>query len=193
VIDADSGQSPQGLDLVGLADDMARAARGFVAAVQEVAAGDNPDETVSVLLLELSSLLAAGATLGAIVDVVPEERFEPDAGYEVDVDLVRSRFRELLGPADDYIEVFDPYAPGELVPARLSDDLADVCSDLLHGLSHHLSGRVLEALWWWQFSYLSTWGPAASGALRALQSLIAHVRLDLPLDTETAPTAVSES
>ena len=173
----------QGIDLVGLADDMARAARSFVESVQEVAAGGSPDEMVSVLLLDLSSLLAAGAALGAIVDVVPEERFEPDAGYEVDVDLVRSRMRDLLGPADDYSEVFDPYSAGELVAARLSDDLADICSDLLHGLSHHLSGRALEALWWWQFSYLSTWGPGASAALRALQSLIAHVRLDVPLET----------
>ncbi len=168
------------LDL--LAEDLARAARAFVESVQEVASATQPDETVSRLLLDLSSLLGAGAPLGAIVDVVPDERFEPDAGYEVDVDVVRSRLRELLGPADDYIEVFDPYATGELVAARLSDDLADICSDLLHGLSHHLSGRTREALWWWQFSYLSTWGPAASGALRALQSLVAHVRLEVPLE-----------
>lgn len=178
-------QPEQGIDLDGMATDTAVAARSFVEAVQSVAGGGSPDETVSILLLELSSLLAAGAPLGAIVDVVPEERFEPDAGYEVDVDLVRSRLRDLLGPADDYVEIFDPYAVAEVVPARLSDDLADICSDLLHGLSHHLAGRTQEALWWWQFSYLSTWGPAASAALRALQSLIAHVRLDVPMEAET--------
>ncbi len=172
----------QGADLVTLADDVARSARAFVESVQEVAAGGNPDETVSRLLLDLSVLLGSGAALGAIVDIVPEERFEPDAGYEVDVDLLRVHLRELLGEADDYVEVFDPYAPAELVPARLSDDLAEICTDLLHGLSHHLSGRHLEALWWWQFSYLSTWGPAASGALRALQSVVAHVRLGVPLE-----------
>lgn len=184
---AASEAQEQGIDLVGLADDMARAARSFVESVQDVAAGGSPDQMISVLLLDLSSLLAAGSALGAIVDVEPEERFEPDAGYEVDVDLVRSRMRDLLGAADDYREVFDPYGTGELVAARLSDDLADICSDLLHGLSHHLSGRGLEALWWWQFSYLSTWGPGASAALRALQSLIAHVRLDVPLETGPEP------
>lgn len=171
---------PGELDL--LSDDLARAARSFVESVQEVASAQLPDETVSRLLLDLSALLGAGAALGAIVDVEPDERFEPDAGYEVDVDVLRSRLRDLLGPADDYVEVFDPYSAAELVPARLSDDLADICSDLLHGLSHHLSGRTREALWWWQFSYLSTWGPAASGALRALQSLVAHVRLEVPLE-----------
>lgn len=175
-------------DLSVLADDLARAARAFVESVQDVAAAANPDETVSRLLLDLSALLGTGAALGAIVDVVPDEKFEPDAGYEVDVDLVRTRLRELLGPADDYVEVFDPYATAELVPARLSDDVAEICTDLLHGLSHHLTGRPLEALWWWQFSYLSTWGPRAASALRALQSLVAHVRLDVPLG-DVADTA----
>ena len=91
---------------------------------------------------------------------------------------------ELLGPIDDYAEVFDPYATAEVVPARLSDDLSQITSDLLHGLAHNAAGRNLEALWWWQFSYLSTWGPAASAALRALQSVIAHVRLEVPLEVD---------
>jgi hypothetical protein len=57
-----------------------------------------------------------------------------------------------------------------------------VVTDLRHGMAHYSEGRVSEALWWWQFSYLSNWGPTASAALRALQSLVAHVRLDTPLD-----------
>jgi hypothetical protein len=173
-------------DLADIADDMAAAAQEFLAAVEAVAAGEAPDESISILLLELSGLLASGAPLGAIVDVVPEERFEPDAGYEPDVDKLREALRHLLGPADEYVEVFDPYSGPEVVPARLSDDLADICSDLLHGLAHHSSGRTLEALWWWQFSYLSTWGQGASAALRALQSLVAHVRLEVPIDVEPA-------
>lgn len=176
-------------DLADIADDMAAAAREFVTAVEAVAAAESPDESVSILLLELSGLLASGAPLGAIVDVVPEERFEPDAGVEPDVDLLREALRALLGPADEYVEVFDPYSGPEVVPARLSDDLADICSDLLHGLAHHAGGRTLEALWWWQFSYLSTWGQGASAALRALQSLVAHVRLEVPIDVEGAELA----
>ena len=171
-------------DLAEIAEDMAAAAREFVTAVEAVATGESPDESISILLLELSGLLAAGAPLGAIVDVVPEERFEPDAGAEPDVDRLRDALRDLLGPADDYAEVFDPYSGPEVVAVRVSDDLAQICADLLHGLAHHVAGRTLEALWWWQFSYLSTWGQAASAALRALQSLVAHVRLEVPLDVE---------
>lgn len=174
-------------DLADLADDMASASQEFIATVEAVAAAESPDESISILLLELSGLLAAGAPLGAIVDVVPEERFEPDAGYEPDVDRLREALRELLGPADEYVEVFDPYSGPEVMTARLSDDLADICSDLLHGLAHHSSGRTLEALWWWQFSYLSTWGQGASAALRALQSLVAHVRLEVPIDVDPDP------
>ncbi len=174
-------------DLLDLAEDMAVAAREFIATVEAVAAAESPAESISILLLELSGLLSSGAPLGAIVDVVPDERFEPDAGIEPDVDRLRDALRELLGPADAYVEVFDPYAGPQVVAARLSDDLADICSDLLHGLAHHADGRPLEALWWWQFSYLSTWGQGASAALRALQSLVAHVRLEVPLDVEHEP------
>ncbi len=171
-------------DLADIADDVAAAATEFVEAIEAVAAADSPDESISILLLELSALLASGAPLGAIVDVVPSADFEPDAGYEPDVDRLREALRELLGPADEYVEVFDPFSGPDVVAARLSDDLADICSDLLHGLAHHEAGRLLEALWWWQFSYLSTWGQAASSALRALQSLVAHVRLEVPIDVE---------
>ncbi len=171
-------------DLAEIADAMAAAAHQFIEVVQAVAAAAAPDESISILLLELSSLLASAAPLGAIIDVVPDDRFEPDAGFEPDVDKLREALRELLGPANDYVEVFDPYSGPEVVPARLSDDLADICSDLLHGIAHHAAGRPLEALWWWQFSYLSTWGQGASAALRALQSLVAHVRLEVPIGVE---------
>ena len=172
------------LDLADLAHDVAAAAAQFISTVEAVASAATPDESISILLLELSGLLSSGAPLSAIVDVVPPQRFEPDAGAEPDVDRLRARLRELLGPADEYVEVFDPYSGPEVVSARLSDDLADICADLLHGLAHHAAGRPLEALWWWQFSYLSTWGQGASAALRALQSLVAHVRLEVPIDVE---------
>jgi hypothetical protein len=175
---------PAPADLLEMSDDIAATARQFIEATEAVAAAEAPDESISILLLELSHLLAAGAPLGAIADVEPSERFEPDAGAEPDTDELREALRELLGAADEYVELFDPYSGPEVVPARLSDDLAGICSDLLHGLAHHAAGRPLEALWWWQFSYLSTWGQAASAALRALQSLVAHVRLEVPIDVE---------
>ncbi|MDI5966925.1 DUF5063 domain-containing protein [Streptomyces sp. SL13] len=155
----------------------------FILAVREVARGDEPDSAVPYLLLEVSQLMLAGGRLGAHEDFVPDERYEPDAGPEPDADELRERLAALLEPIDVYSEVFDPYVPRSMpVACRISDDLADVVTDLTHGLAHYREGRVSEALWWWQFSYLSNWGSTASACLRALQSLVAHVRLASPLD-----------
>ncbi|MFG2777602.1 DUF5063 domain-containing protein [Streptomyces prunicolor] len=154
----------------------------FLVAVFEVAKGEDPDSAVPFLLLEVSQLLLAGGRLGAHEDILPDERYEPDLGPEPDVDEIRERFAVMLEPIDVYSEVFDPYEPRKApVPARISDDLADVITDLRHGLAHYRAGRTTEAMWWWQFSYFSNWGSTASAALRALQSLVAHVRLNQPL------------
>ncbi|MBT2383069.1 DUF5063 domain-containing protein [Streptomyces sp. ISL-11] len=161
---------------------MADSIESFIVAVAEVSRGDEPDSAVPFLLLELSQLLLTGGRLGAHEDFLPDERYEPDVGPEPDVDELRERFARLLDPVDVYSEVFDPYARSAPVACRISDDLADIITDLRHGMAHYRDGRVSEALWWWQFSYLSNWGPTASAAMRALQSLVAHVRLDQPLD-----------
>ena len=162
------------------AQEIADQVRSFLIALGAVARGDMPDGALSILLLEVSQLLLAGGRLGAVVDFVPSERFEPDAGMDPDADELRDRLAALLEPIDEYVEVFDPYASEvELEVARLSDDLADVAADLYHGLAHHEAGRTTEALWWWQYSYLANWGATASSALRALHSAIAHTRLDV--------------
>ncbi|MFE2375543.1 DUF5063 domain-containing protein [Streptomyces sp. NPDC059398] len=154
----------------------------FIVAVTEVAKGDEPDSAVPFLLLEISQLLLAGGRLGAHEDILPADRYEPDLGPEPDVDDLRERFARLLEPIDVYSEVFDPYEPRKApVACRISDDLADIVTDLRHGMAHYRAGRTTEAMWWWQFSYFTNWGSSASGALRALQSLVAHVRLDQPL------------
>lgn len=154
----------------------------FIVAVTEVSRVKEPEEAVPVLLLQVSQLLLAGGRLGAYEDIVPDERYEPDLGAEPDADGLRERFAALLEPIDVYSEVFDPYEPRKSpVPARISDDLADLVTDLRHGLAHYEEGRTTEGLWWWQFSYFSNWGSTASATLRALQSLIAHIRLNQPL------------
>ena len=128
-----------------------------------------------------------GARLGAIDDVVPEGRFEPDAGVEPDVDRLRAALAARLAPIDSYVEVFDPYANPELVDGRLSDDITAIVSDLLHGLAHHTAGRTLESLWWWQTTYLNSWGDSGASALRALRSLVSHVRVGAPLEVAEEP------
>ena len=159
--------------------DVADQIESFLIALGAVARGDFPGGTLSILLLEVSQLMLAGGRLGAIVDVVPDEAFEPDAGPDPDVDGLRASLASLLGPIDEYSEVFDPYGPDPSVEvSRLSDDLADIVHELSHGLAHFDAGRWVEALWWWQFSYLNAWGSEAGSALRALHSIVAHVRLD---------------
>jgi hypothetical protein len=165
-------------ELSEFADQIADQIASFLVVVRAVARGDAPDSAVPMLLLEVSQLLLAGGRLGAVQDVVPEERFEEDPGPDPDLDELREKLAELLKPCDNYREVFDPLAAQpELEARRISDDIASAVSDLAHGLTHYRAGRTLEALWWWQFSYLNAWGPAASAAVRALQSIIARSRL----------------
>jgi hypothetical protein len=175
------------LELRRIGEDTAADAQAFLDALTEVAAGSSPDIAIPVLLLAVSQSLVAGARLGAISDIVPSERFEPDAGPDTDVDPLRAGLANLFDGLDEYADVVDPLTNGEVVRQSLSDDLSDVAADLVHGLRHYRAGRVDEALWWWQFSYLSTWGVRATSALRVLQSMIGHLRLDV--EDETAADA----
>lgn len=157
---------------------------GFLVALRAVADEGQPDIGVAHLLLAVSQLLFAGGRLGALADIVPAEAFETDAGDDPDLDTLRERLADVLGSSDDYVEVFDPYDVAPPVPMRISDDLAHVALQVAHGLQHAEAGRYREALWWWQFSYLSTWGSTAAAALRALVSLVSHDRFDARTPTE---------
>jgi hypothetical protein len=190
-IDLTDDRTAEAVELRQLAEDTATDSQTYLDAVTEVASGSSPDTAIPVLLLALSQLLLAGARLGAITDVVPSERFEPDAGPDTDVDPLRTGLANLLDGLDEYADIIDPLTSGEVVRGALSDDLADVASDLAHGLRHFRDGRVDEALWWWQFSYLSTWGVRATSALRVLQSMLGHLRLDV--DAETVADAEFEA
>ena len=170
-------------DLEDLAQSVADQVASFLLAVREIAVGGDSGRAVPLLLLEVSQLLLAGARLGVQVDFIPSEEYEPDAGPDPDLDRMRESLAKLLDGFDEYTEVFDPYEhPPELVASRVSDDVTAIAGHVAHGLQHHRAGRVLEALWWWQFSYVSSWGAEASGVLRALQSVVSHDRLDS--DTE---------
>ncbi len=168
-----------GAVLEALAADTAREATGYLDAVTEVAAGNQPESALPVLLLALSQVLTTGARLGAIQDVLPDEKFEPDTGPDADdVDAVRSGLANVLDGLDDYADVVDPLTSLEIVRGSLSGDIAEVAAALVHGLRHFEQGRTTEALWWWQFSYLSAWGDRAASALRVLLSVLGHLRLD---------------
>ncbi len=181
-VDVARGEIDEAAELRAVAEAVARESRSFLSTVTEVAAGTNPEAAIPLLLLALSDLLAVGARLGAIVDVVPSERYEPDIGPDADVDPLHSALAGVLDGIDDYAEVVDPVLGGEIATSSISGDLVAVAQPVVQGLRHYEHGHVLEALWWWQFSDLSVWGERASSVLRTLQVLLGHLRLDVEDD-----------
>ena len=169
-------------DLRGIALQMAADARAYLTTVTEVAAGSSPDAALPLLLLAVSDVLGTGSRLGAITDVVPSDRFEPDLGPDPDVDPLRDNLANALDGVDEYTDVVDPLLGDETEQLTVSGGLVSVAQALVQGLRHYEAGRVAEALWWWQFSYLSDWGTTASSVLRTLQEMLAHVRLDVEDD-----------
>ncbi|MGZ4426786.1 MAG: DUF5063 domain-containing protein [Nocardioidaceae bacterium] len=181
---AESAQLPS--DLEDFAQQIADQVESFLLSLEAIARGETTGgRAISLLLLEVSQVLLAGGRLGVQADFSPTDEYEPDAGPDPDLDQMRLRLAVLLEGVDAYSEVFDPYVdPPEMVSSLLSDDLSSIATSLAHGLRHYRAGRVSEALWWWQFSYVSTWGTEASAVLRALQSVVAHDRLDAEFESE---------
>jgi Domain of unknown function (DUF5063) len=162
----------------------------FLLALRAVAVEGDAGRGISLLLLELSQLLLAGARLGAQVDFTPEGDYQPDVGPDADLDELRLRLADLFGDIDTYSFVFDPYDP-EQVDSQLSDDFTSIASDLENGLRHFRLGNTAEALWWWQFSYVSSWGNLAGAMLNALLSVVAHDRLDVEYTGESDRVAAA--
>src|ERR1051325_2020144 len=92
-------------DLEDFSTEIADQVKSFLLAVREVARGDSPETAVPYLLLEVSQLLLAGGRLGASRDVVPDERFESDAGPDPDLDELREKLTAVLKPVNTYKEV----------------------------------------------------------------------------------------
>jgi hypothetical protein len=162
----------------------------FLIAVRAVAREGDLGTGISILLLEISQVLLAGARLGAQVDFTPESDYQPDVGPDADLDGLRLRLADLFDNLDTYSFVFDPYDP-EQVESQISDDLTSIAADLENGLRHFRNGDTAEALWWWQFSYVSSWGNLAGAALNALLSVVAHDRLDVEFTGESDQVAAA--
>jgi hypothetical protein len=179
----------------GEAEDFAQAiadqVESFLLALRAIAREADGSRAISLLLLEISQVLLAGARLGAQRDFEPRAEYQPDVGPEPDLDEMRMRLNGILDSVDTYAFVFDPYVP-EIVESQLSDDLSSIATDLENGLRHFRSGNVEEALWWWQFSYVASWGNLAVAALNALLSVVAHDRLDAEFEGEEEQVAAGD-
>ena len=179
-------------ELEEFAGQIADQVESFLLAVDAVAREGDSGRAISILLLELAQISLAGARLGAQVDFRPVSEHQPDVGMEGDVDDLRRLLADALGPVDSYAFVFDPYVP-DVVESLLSDDIASIATDLENGLRHYRLGNLVEALWWWQFSYVATWGNLAGAALNAVWSVVHHARLDVDgLDEQAALAAADE-
>ncbi|MFT3873341.1 MAG: DUF5063 domain-containing protein [Nocardioides sp.] len=172
------------------AQQIADQVESFLLALREIAREADPSRAISLLLLEVSQVLLAGARLGAQTDFTPESEYQPDVGPDEDLDELRMRLAGIFGDLDTYSFVFDPYVP-EVVDSQLSDDLSSIATDLGNGLRHFRAGNVEEALWWWQFSYVSSWGNLAGAMLNALLSVVAHDRLDIELVVDEEQVAAA--
>ena len=178
-------------ELEEFAQQIADGVESFLVTLQALSREEDAGTAVPLLLVEVSQILFAGARLGAQRDFAPTLEYQPDVGPDPDLDAMRLRLATLLDSVDTYTFNFDPYVP-EITTAQLSDDLASIATDLANGLRHFRAGDVSEALWWWQFSYVATWGSNASAVLRALQSVVAHDRLDTDFESESDQIAAAE-
>ncbi|MCW2844398.1 MAG: hypothetical protein JWN22_2314 [Nocardioides sp.] len=178
-------------ELEDFAQQIADQVASFLLALQAISREADGGRAISLLLLEVSQVLLAGARLGVQADFTPTQQYQPDVGPDPDLDAMRLRLARMLDNVDTYSFNFDPYDP-ELVTSQLSDDLTAIATDLANGLKHYRSGNVDEALWWWQFSYVASWGNSASAALRALQSVVTHDRLDTDLEIDADALAAAD-
>jgi hypothetical protein len=178
-------------ELEEFAQQIADQVASFLLALQAISREADAGRSISLLLLEVSQVLLAGARLGVQADFRPIQEYQPDVGPDPDLDEMRLRLARMLDNVDTYTFNFDPYDP-ELVTSQLSDDLTSIATDLANGLRHYRTGNLEEALWWWQFSYVASWGNSASAALRALQSVVTHDRLDTDLGIDAEALAVAD-
>ena len=185
-------ETDEAAELADLGQQIADATEAFLVGVQAISREEGPGTAIPLLLLEVSQLLLAGARLGAQRDFEPEQEYQPDVGPDPDLDAMRMRLADILGDVDTYSHNFEPYDP-DTFTAQLSDDLAAIATDVANGLRHFRQGNVVEALWWWQYSYLASWGTTACGVLSALHSVVAHSRLDLDIEGEEEQLEAAEA
>jgi len=171
---------------------IADACEVFLLGLQAIASEDDGGAAVPLLLLEVSQLLLAGARLGAQQDFEPQSQYQPDVGPDPDLDRMRMRLADKLGELDTYAHNIEPYDP-DTIPSLISDDLTLIATDIANGLRHFRAGNVEEALWWWQYSYLASWGNNACGVLSALHSIVAHSRLDREIEGEEEQIEAAEA
>src|SRR6201989_1649821 len=105
-----------------LADQVAVNVKNFIDGVEALAQSGG-DETLPLLMLELSQILLAEPQRGASSDVILPRNWEPEVGDDPDLDALRTGLAGRLSAADEHAEAFEPYKDTSCVPVRISDDV----------------------------------------------------------------------
>ena len=160
------------------AQQIANSVESFLLALRAIAEENDVGSAIPILLLEITQISLTGARLGR------PDRLHAPRGVPARR-RARGRPRGPAAPARRRCSTRStptatsstPTSPRS-VESQLSDDITAIASDLENGLRHYRAGDVDEALWWWQFSYVASWGNLAGVALNALLSVVSHNRLD---------------
>jgi hypothetical protein len=77
-----------------------------------------------------------------------------------------------MGKYDNYSEIFDPVFENECVVGSLSDDLADIYTDLKGPMISFESGNKNDAIWQWKFNLKTHCGDHLVDSLRVIHRLV---------------------
>lgn len=106
---------------------------------------------------------------------------------------IQNNLKQILGPNDDFLEVYDPRAnEGEgLYTASIAEYLTDVWQDLKNFTMLYQAGNaevMNDALWECRTNYQEYWGIRLANAIRAM-----HILLFTGIDLEQIDEPDSES
>ncbi|NVO12125.1 MAG: DUF5063 domain-containing protein [Bacteroidales bacterium] len=102
---------------------------------------------------------------------------------------VQNNLKLLLGPHDDFLEIYDPRADeGEgLYTASISEYLTDIWQDLKNFTMLYQVGKVEvmnDALWECRSNFQEYWGIRLANTIRAMHILL-YTGIDLEQESET--------
>ena len=170
-------RSPLDGETEDFAQQIADQVESFLLALQAIARENDGGRAISLLLLEISQVLLAGARLGA-QRTSPRAEYQPDVGPEPDLDEMRLRLAVMLDSVDTYSLRLRPLRPGGgREPAlrrphqhrhRPRERPAPLPRRQRRG------GAVVVAV-----LLRPSWGNLAGAALNALLSVVSHDRLDV--------------
>lgn len=126
------------------------------------------EKILAELHLAILSLLEPSAVWEEVDEL--EELSEIAELIDKECKIAQKRFENL--PLNGYWKIFDAsdIEDETAIFALLSDDLADIYSDLKYGLIFYEQKKFAEAFWQWTFHFNIHWGNHLVGAQKAIRN-----------------------